>query len=123
MYIELLIKIKNATAAGKDNLKGDYSMMNASVAGLLERLGYLKNVETKGRGIKKYLEMDIHPKKKIKGLKIISKPSKHVYAGYKDFRKVKGGTGHLVITTSSGIMSAEEAKKKKLGGEKLFEIW
>ena len=53
----------------------------------------------------------------------MSKPSRHLYAGYGDLKSVKQNTGIAVLSTSQGIMSNKEARRKKLGGEYLFEIW
>ncbi|MFH1759457.1 MAG: 30S ribosomal protein S8, partial [Patescibacteria group bacterium] len=52
-----------------------------------------------------------------------SKPSRRLYIGYQDLKPVKSGYGHALISTSKGVMTGMEAKKKKLGGELLFEIW
>ncbi|MEK7086724.1 MAG: 30S ribosomal protein S8, partial [Patescibacteria group bacterium] len=46
-----------------------------------------------------------------------------VYAGYKDFKRVRSGYGLLVVSTSKGIMSGAEARKQKIGGQVLFEVW
>ena len=46
-----------------------------------------------------------------------------MYVGFKDLRPVRSGTGLAVLSTSKGILSDRDAKKQKLGGELLFEIW
>ncbi len=88
---------------------------------------YLDGFEKKGRGYKKVivakLKYDKEGAPAIGGIKIISKPSRHIYAGYKDMRSVKSGYGSLIVSTSKGVMTGLEAKKSKLGGEILFEIW
>ncbi len=63
------------------------------------------------------------PERDIRGLKFLSKPSRRLYVGYKEIKKVKSGHGLLVLSTSKGILSGEEAKKMKIGGQLLFEIW
>ena len=60
---------------------------------------------------------------KIGSVKLVSKPSRRIYAGYRELRPVKSGLGLLVVSTPRGIMSGKEARKMKLGGEVLFEIW
>jgi small subunit ribosomal protein S8 len=60
---------------------------------------------------------------KIKGVLRISKPSKRVYKKFSEIRPVKNGYGAVLISTSAGIMSGQEARKAKLGGEALFSIW
>ena len=123
MYIDLLIKIKNAQAAGKKSLKTRYVKTDYAVAGLLQRSGFLKKVEVKGKSLKKIIEIHMNPERPIQGLKLLSRPSMRRYRGYRDFRKVKGGHGLLVVSTPKGILTGEQARKDKTGGQLLFEIW
>ncbi len=123
MYINLLIKIKNAQEAGKDSLKAPFSKMDLAIAELLLKQGYLKNVEAKGKTSKQVIEINLKEEKAIKGIKLVSRPSRRLYAGYKDIRQVKSGYGMAVVSTSKGIMSGKEARKQKLGGQLLFQIW
>lgn len=123
MYINLLIKIKNAQEAEKGFLKSPFSKMDLAVANLLMKAGYLKSVETKGKADKRLIEIILKDEKAIKGLKFISRPSRKIYAGYKDIKSVKSGYGLAVVSTSKGIMSNKEARQQKLGGQLLFEIW
>jgi len=123
MYINLLIKIKNAQEAEKGFLKAPFSKMDLAVANLLMKAGYLKSVETKGKADKRLIEIGLKDEKAIKGLKFISRPSRKVYAGHKDLKSVKSGYGLAAVSTSKGIMSNKEARQQKLGGQVLFEIW
>lgn len=123
MYIDLLVKIKNAEAVGKESVKTPYTKMDHAVADVLRRYGFLKKVEIKGRNPKRSLELTFNDERPIQGSKLLSKPSLRRYSGYSDLRPVKGGYGILVLSTSKGIKSGVEAKKEKLGGQLLFEIW
>jgi len=123
MYINLLIKIKNAQEAGKNSLKTPFSKMDLAIAELLSKQGYLKNAESKGKTIKRMIEIDLKEGKAIKGIKLISRPSRRFYAGYRDIKSVKSGYGMGVVSTSKGIMSDKDARKQKLGGQLLFQIW
>jgi small subunit ribosomal protein S8 len=126
MYINLLIQLKNAQAAKKEGLKVPYSKMDESVLEILLKNKFIKDFEKKGRGAKKILNIELKYdgiKGAINGIKIISKPSRRLYAGYKEIRPVKGGHGTAVLSTPKGIMAGKEAKKNKVGGEMLFEIW
>ena len=123
MYIDLLIKIKNAQEAGKKSLKTPFAKMDLTIAELLLKHGFLKNVEAKGKLAKQTIEIDLKDEKAIKGLKIISRPSRRLYSGCKDIKRLKSGYGTGVISTSKGIMGDKEARKQKLGGQVLFEIW
>lgn len=123
MYIDLLIKIKNAEAAEKYSLKTKYTKMDSAVTEILMRYGFVKSFEVKGKSYKKVIEMELSEKRPIKGIKFLSKPSLRRYGGYGDFRRVKSGFGLLVVSTSKGVMSGDEAKKEKVGGQLLFQIW
>ncbi len=123
MYIDLIIKIKNAQNARKETLKTSYSKMDKAVLDVLEKRGFIKNVEVKGKGYKKYIEMNLEGKRKIKGVKILSKPSVKTYSGYKKLKPVKSGFGMTIISTPKGIMTESEAKKLGIGGELLLELW
>lgn len=122
-YIDLLIKIKNAQSAGKSVLKSPATKIDKAVADVLARRGFVKKVELKGKSYKKYLEVDLEGDRKINGLKFLSRPSIRNYSGYRKLKKVKGGYGTLVLTTPKGILTNEQAKKEKVGGQLLFEIW
>lgn len=123
MFIDVLIKMKNAEQAGKKSMKVPHSKMDHAVLEELKRYGFVKKVEIKGRAPKKTLEVVFGKERKIQGLKLLSKPSVRRYAGYEDFKAVKGGHGILVVSTSRGVMSGVRARKEKVGGQLLFEIW
>ncbi len=126
MYTDLLIKIKNAQAVKMESVKTSYSAMDKAVLDILEKHHFVGKVEVKGRAPKKVFEINIKYKEGkgvISEVKILSKPSRHLYVGYNEIRPVKQGYGLLVMSTSKGIMDGKSAKKAKLGGEVLFEIW
>ncbi len=126
MYIDLLIKIKNAQAVKKDIMKSAYSKADESVLEILSRNGYISGFEKKGKGAKKIFEIELKYNKEegaVTDVKFISKPSRRMYLGYKDIKPVKSGYGLLVVSTPEGILTGREAQKKKVGGEALFEIW
>ncbi|MFA6365094.1 MAG: 30S ribosomal protein S8 [Candidatus Paceibacterota bacterium] len=123
MYIDLLIKLKNSQAAEKSTVKTRYTKMDNAVADVLVRFGFLKKVEVKGKSVKKVMEMELDPHRPIRGLKLLSKPSLRRYAGYDEFRRVKSGHGILVVSTSKGIMTGTDARREKVGGQLLFELW
>lgn len=126
MYTDLLVKIKNAQAVKSDTVKATYSIMDKTILDILEKKNFIGNVQVMGRIPKKVFEIALKYNQgegAIHGVNILSKPSRHLYVGYEDIRPVKQGFGLLVISTSKGIMDGESAKKAKLGGEVLFEIW
>ncbi len=126
MYINLLTQLKNAQAAKKESIKISYSKMDERILEVLEENGYIKDFEKKGRGTKRILEINLRyseGKKIIERIKFISKSSRRLYTGYAEIKPVRHGYGLLVMSTPKGILTGKEAKKMKVGGELLFEIW
>lgn len=126
MYHDLLIRIKNGQAVKKERVKAPYTKMDEAIANLLVKYNYLAAASKKGRNPKRILEIELkyeNGKGVISGVKFISTPSRRLYAGYRGIKKVKQGYGLAVVSTPKGIMTGSEARKQKVGGELLFEIW
>lgn len=126
MYIHMLNRIKNSILAGKKRLKVPFSRLDYEVAQALVKSGYLESAEKKGRSVKKIIDISVKYNGEtpvIGDLKFVSKPSQRVYRGYKDIRRSKQGYGDYFVTTPKGIMTGQEARKSKVGGEVLFEVW
>ncbi len=82
--------------------------------------------ETTANGKKSVIIVRLGTKTKaarVSDFNTISKPSRHFYKDYRSLRSVRQGHGMAVLSTSKGIMSERDAKKQKVGGEYLFEIW
>lgn len=123
MYFDLITKIKNASNADKRVLKVRFSHMDKSIADILERIGFVSGVEVKGRPSKRFIFISLKSSRLIQGTKFYSKPSVRHYLGYREIKKVKGGHGFLFLSTPKGILIGDEARRAKVGGEVLFEIW
>lgn len=127
MYTDLLTKIKNAQMARKEYLKVPYSNMDMEIAELLAKYKYIEGVAKKGRLPKRIIEIKMKYDKNNNGaigaVRLLSKPSRRLYTSYKDLKPVMHGYGMGVISTPKGIMTNSEARKAKVGGELLFEIW
>ncbi len=126
MYTDLLAKIKNAQAVKKESVKLPYSNMDYAVAEVLASHKFLDGAFKKGRMPKRVLDLKLKYKDGkgvIEGVRILSKPSRRLYSGYKDIKPVRQGYGLLVLSTPKGVMDGKSAKKQKLGGQLLFEIW
>lgn len=123
---DFIIQLKNASMARKPSVVLPYSEMKFTIAEILNKEGFLKSVSKKGKKIKKYLEMDLLYKEdrpRIKGVRRISKPGRRVYKKSSELRPVRQGTGLLLLSTPSGVMTNRTARESKVGGEALFEIW
>ena len=123
----LIIKIKNAGIAKQSEIAFPYSKFIESVLVLLEKQGFVKSFEKKGKKVIKSFDIGIAYEEdgtpKVSHAKRISKLSKRIYKGSSELRPVRNNYGLLVLSTSKGVMSSFEAKKQKVGGEALFEIW
>lgn len=121
----MLTSIRNALAVGKETVSFPFSKLKYEIGELLRKQGFVEKVEKKGR-VKKFIEIVLKYENKtpaISGLKRISKPGQRIYLPYKKIKRVKGGYGFAIISTSKGLMTEKEARKQKLGGEILCEIW
>lgn len=127
---DMLNIIRNAQAVSKKTAVIPFSNLKYEIAKILEKQGLVGKIEKKGRKPKKVLEIVLkypsaeqanHPV--ISGLKRISKPGQKIYIGAKKIRPVRGGYGISIISTPKGLMTNKEAKRKKLGGEIICEIW
>lgn len=122
----LIIGIKNASRAGKPAVRVPHSRLKQAIADVLVREGYLAVAEKKGKKTRKFLEVEVafeNGTPRVHDVKRISKPSKRVYYAVADITPVRNGYGHIILTTPQGVMTGDEARKAKVGGEALFLIW
>ncbi|MEA2020497.1 MAG: 30S ribosomal protein S8 [Patescibacteria group bacterium] len=124
----MLTKIKNVQAVRKPKVEIPYSQNREAIASVLEEYGYLSKVRVykpKGKRFKmlsldlKYLDGDPF----ISKVRKISKPGQRIYSSAEDLPLALGGKGLVIVSTSQGVMSAKEAKKRNLGGEIICEVW
>jgi len=122
----LIAKLNNASRTRKKEMTFPYSRMALGIADALAKSGFIESVSKKGK--KKVVKLELKltyqgNQPKINGVKRISKSSKRIYLGTREIRPVRSGYGKLILSTPKGILSGEEARKVKVGGEALFEIW
>jgi small subunit ribosomal protein S8 len=126
MHYNILSEVKNATRAKKDKITFPFTKMDFAILTKLVENGYLKSAEKEAVGKKNIITVQLAYKNKeavVNDFKIMSKPSRHTYTDYQSVPTVKQGHGLAMLSTSKGIMTGREAKKNKVGGEYLFEIW
>ena len=127
MYQDTLTRIKNALMRGKQKVKVPYSAFDMSVLEVLARMGYIDSLQRKGRGVKRIIDIKLKYIDKntpaITDFKFTSIPSRNIYSGYKDLKKSHQGYGHYIVSTPKGVFEGSEAKKQKVGGKVLFEVW
>jgi small subunit ribosomal protein S8 len=128
---DMLNRIKNAQAVGHERVSVPFSNVKLQIAQLLSAAGYVGEVERRTRKAKKsevaYLDIALKyteaSEGAIAGMRVISRPSRHIYIKASQIRPVRSGYGTAVVSTSKGIMTSQDARKGGLGGEVLFEIW
>ena len=127
---DFIIRLQNAAMIGKREVSAPFSSHLLAIAKKLKELGFLSAVTTDVKdedSAKKTLIVtlayDERDNAKLRGVKRISKPGRRLYASHATSHKVKGGTGARILSTPSGIISDSEARKIRVGGEELFEIW
>lgn len=127
MVTDLLTRIQNAQKVKRDLVKAPYSNLDFAVAEILAKNGWLESAAKKGRMPKRVIELklkyDQEGKGVISGVKFLSKPSRRLYAGHLKLRPVRQNYGTGIISTPKGLMTYREARKAKVGGQLMFEIW
>ena len=124
---DMLARIRNAQRAGLEDVSMPSSRLKAEVARIFKAEGYILDFKVEGDVKKtltvelKYSDQDNQPA--IRGLRRESKPGLRRFCGWKDIPRVLGGLGTAVLSTSQGVMSGREARRRKIGGELLCSIW
>ncbi|MHC4778544.1 MAG: 30S ribosomal protein S8 [Planctomycetota bacterium] len=122
-----LTRIRNALAIHREAVEMPYSRMKLGVAEVLEREGFIKGfqkIETKpAETLRIRLKYGPDGEDIINSIQRTSKPGCRVYTGVEGLRPVKRGQGISIVSTSSGILSDRECRKKHVGGEVLATVW
>ncbi len=124
---DMLVRIKNAQAVKKESTIVPYSQLLWEVARILEEKEFIAKIDRRGKRFRRSIEIgllyDDQGRARISGVRRISKQSRRVYQKAANLHPTKHGYGIQVLTTSKGIMASDDARKARVGGEVLFEIW
>ncbi|ASC74304.1 30S ribosomal protein S8 [Halomicronema hongdechloris C2206] len=125
---DMLTRIRNANLARHRTVHIPSTKMTRSIAHVLREEGFIDDISEAGDGIKQQLILALKYKGKnrdpiIKNLTRVSKPGLRVYSNRKELPRVLGGIGIAIISTSSGIMTDRDARRRGIGGEVLCYIW
>lgn len=118
---DLLTRIRNAQAARREGCSASWSRIKEELCALFKREGLLQEVRVMGEDPKKQLTVTFAPGRTL-ALKRVSTPGRRVYSTSSELRPVLRGFGIAVLTTSEGLMTDREARKRKLGGEVLCTV-
>lgn len=122
---DMLIRIKNAQTAGRETVLIPYSRLKNEIAKALERAGFIAKADRRGKRVKRTLEVVLRGGKDapaIHGVKLLSTPGLRRYSSYRELRPAPRG-GVYILTTPKGVLSGAEAKKEKVGGQLIAEVW
>jgi len=124
---DMLTRIRNANLAMHDQAAMPASKLKIELAKLLESEGYIAGWTDEGEGPNRTLTINLKYDKNrrhvISGLRRVSKPGRRIYVDRDSVPKVLGGMGVAVISTSQGLLSGQEARRRGIGGEVLCEVW
>jgi small subunit ribosomal protein S8 len=127
LVADFIIRIKNSALSKRKEVILPFSNINKAIGKVLVKEGFLEDIKETKEGNRKELVATIKYENRIPVLTdviVISKPSLRVYSTTKKIREIEiRGRRKVVISTSQGVMTTVEARKKGLGGEILFSIW
>jgi small subunit ribosomal protein S8 len=124
---DLLTRIRNGARAHLMTVDVPHSKIKVEIVKILEAEGYIKGheitTETKFPTIKVHMRYDAKRKPLISHIARVSKPGLRIYKGADDLRPVRSGLATRIVSTSSGLMTDREARKRKMGGEVICEVY
>ena len=124
---DFLTRLRNASKAGKDECVSPHSTLKESLATILKAEGFVRDfanaTDEKGHKtlVVKMKYVDATPV--ITGIKRTSTPGRRIYTGYSEIPRVLNGLGIAIISTSKGLMKDQDARRNKLGGELVCNVW
>ncbi|MBN1151626.1 MAG: 30S ribosomal protein S8 [Dehalococcoidia bacterium] len=123
---DMLTRIRNAVMVGHDSVLMPHSRVKVAIAKILREQNFIVDYETVKAKPTDMLRVQLRYVEKqpaVLGLERVSRPGLRVYAGKSEIPRVYGGLGIAILSTSQGIMTGQQAWKKKLGGEVLCYVW
>ncbi|MCI0425359.1 MAG: 30S ribosomal protein S8 [Actinobacteria bacterium] len=123
----MLTRIRNAVAVGHERVVMPASKIKVGIAQILVDEGFIDRYEVNGESHRRHLELILRYGERrrpaILGLRRISRPGHRVYRGAAELPRVQGGIGVAVVSTSQGLLPDREARRRRLGGEIVCEVW
>jgi small subunit ribosomal protein S8 len=124
---DFLTRIRNALMAKHETTDIPASTLKWRLAEILKEEGYITDAQVLGDGHRKviriHLKYDAGDLSTLQSLKRISKPGRRVYVTADKLPRVLNGLGIAIVSTSRGVMSDRECRRRKIGGEVLCEVW
>lgn len=127
---DMLTRIRNALTAGRTSVSIPYSKMKEELARVLQEEGYIERYQVREDSPVNQIDIELkyvgsrrQRRPVITGLKRVSKPGRRIYAGYKEIPWVLSGMGVAILTTPRGLMTDQQARRERVGGEVLCFVW
>jgi small subunit ribosomal protein S8 len=125
---DFLTRLRNAAAAKHQRVDVPLSKLKTEIARILKEEGYISTYklvdENKTRKVLRvFLKYTPDRRSVITGLRRISRPGSRRYLGSGEIKPVVGGLGISILTTPRGLMTGRAARKARVGGEVLCEVW
>ena len=127
---DMLTRLRNANQAYHDRVTMPYSKIKASIAEVLKSEGYVSAWQVEepaedsvGRTLVVELKYGPNRERSLAGIRRVSKPGLRVYAKAQEMPRVLGGLGIAIISTSQGLLTDRQARKRNVGGEVLAWVW
>ncbi len=120
---DLLTRIRNGALARKDTVTLPHSIIKMGILRVMLNRKFINDFKMIKEGDFDEIKVELNPERKDLNLTRVSKPGQRIYVKTTDLKKIHGGLGVAIISTPKGVMSGEEAKKMKLGGEFICEIF
>jgi len=123
---DMLTRIRNALAVGKTEVRLPYSRIKQQVAELIAKAGFIDGVSIDKEPKFGEIVLTLHEPgsvSRITDLQRVSKPGRRLYAKASDIPKVYGGRGVFIVSTSKGLLTDDEARKQRIGGELICKVW
>lgn len=124
---DLLVRLKNSAQRRHETVSIPASKLKHAILEILRKEGYVDAVENGVQDGRPVLTVRLryidNGQPMITGLARVSKPGRRVYVGSKEITKVRNGIGMSILSTSKGVMTDQESRRNKLGGEVLCSVW
>jgi small subunit ribosomal protein S8 len=123
---DFLTRVRNSTRAGSSCFSAPHSKMKEEIAKILKEEGFIEGFSVREEGVKRVLSVTnkfVGRRSVVTDLKRVSRPGLRRYVGADEIPKVLGGIGVAIVSTSSGVMSSREARRRNVGGELLAFVW
>lgn len=124
---DYLTRIRNALGSGHDEVEIPASRLKLEMSRILKEQGYIRDYGSEpgkvGEAIRIRLKYTEDRRPAIAGLERVSRPGRRRYVNHSEVPRVHGGTGTAIISTSTGVMTGHEARKRGVGGEVVAYVW